>query len=102
MRLTPDDVLCNVPPLFHCFGLVLGNLTACSAGSAVVYPSPIFDPVAIVDAVGEEKCTALHGVPIHFYGILGEMEKQQEEAMGMDFTRLRCVLRDFYSVITED
>ncbi|KZO95396.1 acyl-CoA synthetase, partial [Calocera viscosa TUFC12733] len=74
MRLTPTDRLCNVPPLFHCFGLVLGNLAAWTHGSTVVYPSGFFDPRAILDTVEAEKCTALHGVPTHFLGVLGELE----------------------------
>ncbi|KZP14919.1 acetyl-CoA synthetase-like protein [Athelia psychrophila] len=78
MRLTPQDVLCNVPPLFHCFGLVLGNLAAWSHGACIVYPSPLFDPPQIIDAVLAEKCTALHGVPTHFLGVLGEVEKRQK------------------------
>ncbi|KJA16652.1 hypothetical protein HYPSUDRAFT_47135 [Hypholoma sublateritium FD-334 SS-4] len=43
MRLTEKDILCNVPPLFHCFGLILGNLAAWSHGSCIVYPSDTFD-----------------------------------------------------------
>ncbi|EJU02271.1 acetyl-CoA synthetase-like protein [Dacryopinax primogenitus] len=74
MRLTPADRLCNVPPLFHCFGLVLGNLAAWTHGSTIIYPSGFFDPRAILDTVEAEKCTALHGVPTHFLGVLGELE----------------------------
>ncbi|EGO29430.1 hypothetical protein SERLADRAFT_412932 [Serpula lacrymans var. lacrymans S7.9] len=89
MRLTPDDVVCNVPPLFHCFGLVLGNLAAWSHGSCIVYPSATYEPGAIVNAVSEEKCTALHGVPTHFLGVLAEVEKRQKEGEKLDFSRLR-------------
>ncbi|EJD05486.1 acetyl-CoA synthetase-like protein [Fomitiporia mediterranea MF3/22] len=89
MRLTPDDTLCNVPPLFHCFGLVLGNLAAWTQGACIVYPSDIFHPSSIVDAVVQEKCTALHGVPTHFLGVLSEMEKRRTEGEQLDFRRLR-------------
>ncbi|KAF8970222.1 hypothetical protein BDZ97DRAFT_1694974 [Flammula alnicola] len=97
MRLTEKDILCNVPPLFHCFDksshlkirLVLGNLAAWSHGSCIVYPSDTFDPPAIVDAVAAERCTALHGVPTHFLGVLSEVEKRKEEGAPIDMSSLR-------------
>lgn len=90
MRLTASDVLCNVPPLFHCFGLVLGNLAAWSHGACIVYPSPIFNPLAIVDTLVAEQCSALHGVPTHFIGVLGEIEKREKETgERLKFDRLR-------------
>ncbi|KAI0086214.1 acyl-CoA synthetase [Irpex rosettiformis] len=89
MRLTDQDVLCNVPPLFHCFGLVLGNLAAWTHGASIVYPSDIFDPPKIVDAVLQEKCTALHGVPTHFLGVLKEVERRHVEGERLDFSMLR-------------
>lgn len=69
--------------------LVLGNLAAWSHGACIVYPSEVFDPAAIVDAVVEEKCTALHGVPTHFLGVLTEVEKRQNTGEKLDFSRLR-------------
>lgn len=89
MKLTPEDVVCNVPPLFHCFGLVLGNLAAWAHASCIVYPSEIYDPVSIVDAISAEKCTALHGVPTHFYGVLTEVAKRRAQGQVVDTTRLR-------------
>ncbi|THU80525.1 acetyl-CoA synthetase-like protein [Dendrothele bispora CBS 962.96] len=89
MYLTENDVLCNVPPLFHCFGLVLGNLSAWVYGSSIVYPSPVFDPPSIVDALVAEKCTALHGVPTHFLGVLAEVTKRRERGEQIDTPNLR-------------
>jgi acyl-CoA synthetase (AMP-forming)/AMP-acid ligase II len=71
--------------------LVLGNLAAWSHGSAIVYPSEIYDPRAIVDAVVKERCTALHGVPTHFLGVLAEVERRQEAGEELDFSQLRFV-----------
>lgn len=85
----------NAPPLFHCFGLVLGNLAAWAHGAAVVYASAAFSPRAIVDALLAEQCTALHGVPTHFLGVLGEVERREREGARMQFARLRCVARFF-------
>ncbi|MFO0987436.1 MAG: AMP-binding protein [Alphaproteobacteria bacterium] len=66
MRLTPEDKLCIPVPLYHCFGMVLGNLACVTHGSAMVYPAEAFDPVSALEAVAFEKCTALHGVPTMF------------------------------------
>ncbi|KAF8189860.1 hypothetical protein K438DRAFT_1832207 [Mycena galopus ATCC 62051] len=89
MRLSEADIVCNVPPLFHCFGLVLGNLAAWTHGACIVYPSEIFNPKAIVDAVVEEKCTALHGVPTHFLGVLAEVDRRRASGEAVDTSKLR-------------
>lgn len=69
MSLTPLDTLCCPPPLFHCFGLVLGLLATITHGGAIVYPSETFDAAATLKAVSDEQCTALHGVPAMFDAI---------------------------------
>lgn len=66
MRLTPEDRLCIPVPLYHCFGMVLGNLACFTHGSAIVYPNDGFDPISVLEAVQAEKCTGLHGVPTMF------------------------------------
>ncbi|KAF3065194.1 putative acyl-CoA synthetase YngI [Daldinia childiae] len=66
MRLTPDDVLCCPPPLFHCFGLVLGMMAVITHGAKIVYPEETFDPAAVLRAISDERCTAVHGVPAMF------------------------------------
>lgn len=66
MRLTADDVLCCPPPLFHCFGLVLGLLAIVTHGGKIVYPAEVFDIPSTVQAISEEACTAVHGVPAMF------------------------------------
>lgn len=66
MKLTPEDRLCIPVPLYHCFGMVLGNLACLTHGSAIVYPSDAFDPLAVLQTVQDEKCTGLHGVPTMF------------------------------------
>jgi fatty-acyl-CoA synthase len=70
MRLTADDRLCIPVPLYHCFGMVLGNLACVTHGSAMIYPSEAFDPLAVMETVATEHCTALHGVPTMFIAIL--------------------------------
>jgi fatty-acyl-CoA synthase len=66
MRLTPADRLCIPVPLYHCFGMVLGNLACVTHGAAMVYPSEGFDPLAVLETVEAERCTGLHGVPTMF------------------------------------
>ncbi|EAU34143.1 hypothetical protein ATEG_05074 [Aspergillus terreus NIH2624] len=70
MKLTSFDTLCCPPPLFHCFGLVLGMLAVVTHGAKIVFPGETFDPQAVLHAVSDEKCTALHGVPTMFEAIL--------------------------------
>lgn len=66
MRLTPADRLCIPVPLYHCFGMVLGNLACFTHGSTVVYPNDGFDALTVLQTVQDEKCTGLHGVPTMF------------------------------------
>lgn len=66
MKLTPADRLCIPVPLYHCFGMVLGNLACLTHGCAIVYPNDGFDPLTVLETVQAEKCTGLHGVPTMF------------------------------------
>ncbi|CAG8926114.1 unnamed protein product [Penicillium salamii] len=70
LELSPVDVLCCPPALFHCFGLVLGMLAVVTCGSKIVFPSETFNPKSTLSAISDEKCTALHGVPTMFQEIL--------------------------------
>jgi fatty-acyl-CoA synthase len=65
-RYTEADRVCIPVPLYHCFGMVLGNLACTTHGAAIVYPAESFDPVATLAAVQDERCTALYGVPTMF------------------------------------
>ncbi|MGN6332935.1 MAG: AMP-binding protein [Motilibacteraceae bacterium] len=69
--VTHEDRLCLPVPFYHCFGMVMGNLGATSHGAAIVIPAPSFDPVATLQAVQDERCTALYGVPTMFIAELG-------------------------------
>ncbi|WP_296403503.1 AMP-binding protein [Psychrobacter sp.] len=66
MDLSAEDRLCIPVPLYHCFGMVLGNLAILTHGGCIVYPNDGFEPLSVLKAVQEEKCTALHGVPTMF------------------------------------
>jgi fatty-acyl-CoA synthase len=69
---TEFDRVCIVPPLYHCFGMVMGNLAATSHGACMVYPAPAFDPKATLEAVAAESCTSLYGVPTMFIAELAD------------------------------
>ncbi len=71
-RYTEADRICLPVPLYHCFGMVLGNLAATTHGSCLVYPAPAFDPSATLAAVAAERCTSLYGVPTMFIAELAE------------------------------
>lgn len=72
--LSSEDKLCLPLPLYHCFAMVLGNLTMLSIGGTVVYPSSSFEPLTVLQAVSEERCTLLHGVPSMFLAMLNHPE----------------------------
>jgi fatty-acyl-CoA synthase len=70
MRLKAGDRLCIPVPLYHCFGMVMGNLGCLTHGATMVYPSEAFEPLAVLQACAEEKCVALYGVPTMFIATL--------------------------------
>jgi len=84
IRLAPGERLCIPVPLYHCFGMVMGNLGCITHGSAMVYPSEGFDPLAVLEAVEAEGCAALYGVPTMFIAMLGH-----ERFGHFDLTSLR-------------
>ena len=84
MKLTAQDKLCIPVPLYHCFGMVLGNLACTTHGTAMVYPGEGFDPLATLQTVAEEKCTGLHGVPTMFIAQL-----EHPEFASFDLSSLR-------------
>src|SRR3989440_445035 len=71
MRYTEHDRVCVPVPFYHCFGMVVGTLGCVSRGACLVVPAEAFDPLAVLEAVATERCTALYGVPTMFIGVLG-------------------------------
>jgi len=66
MNFTNRDRLIIPLPLYHCFGMVLGNLGCITHGATMIYPSESFDPKTVLEAIQDEKATALFGVPTMF------------------------------------
>ncbi|WP_372999953.1 AMP-binding protein [Marinobacter sp.] len=72
--LTEKDRLVIPVPLYHCFGMVMGNLGCITHGSTMIYPGEGFEPKSVLQAVHQEKATALYGVPTMFIAELAEPE----------------------------
>jgi fatty-acyl-CoA synthase len=70
MHLDEHDRLCIPVPFYHCFGTVLANLLCFSVGACAVVANEHFDPRATLEAIAEERCSAVHGVPTMFVAIL--------------------------------
>ncbi len=68
------DRLCIPVPLYHCFGMVMGSLVCTVTGGTMVFPGEGFEPLATLQALHEERCTALHGVPTMFIAQLDHAE----------------------------
>ncbi|KAJ5833453.1 hypothetical protein N7474_001764 [Penicillium riverlandense] len=87
MLLTPNDIVCCPPPLFHCFGCILGYMATATHGSAIVFPTESFNARAALKAVQEEQCTALYGVPTMFLEELGLIEEGEVADEGFQHLR---------------
>ena len=72
MGYTQLDRVCVPVPLYHTFGMVIGNLGATTHGACLVYPAPAFDASATLTAVAQERCTSLYGVPAMFIAELAD------------------------------
>ncbi|EXJ93104.1 hypothetical protein A1O3_01660 [Capronia epimyces CBS 606.96] len=99
MLLTPFDIVCCPPPLFHCFGCILGYMATATHGSAILFPKEAFDPTATLKAVQEDKATALYGVPTMF---LAELELLDDEKVAYEgFEHLRTGIASGSSIPSE-
>jgi fatty-acyl-CoA synthase len=84
MNFTDQDRLVIPVPLYHCFGMVMGNLGCVTHGATMIYPNDGFDPKTVLDAVQEERATALFGVPTMFIA-----ELNHPDFATYDFSTLR-------------
>jgi fatty-acyl-CoA synthase len=83
MRLTSADRVCIPVPLYHCFGMVLGNLACVTHGATMVYPAEAFAPLPVLETVAVERCTALLGVPTMFLAELDHPEFGRFDLAGL-------------------
>jgi fatty-acyl-CoA synthase len=82
MNFTNLDRLCIPVPFFHCFGCVLGTMT-CMVSGATMIPVVVFNPVKVLEAIQQERCTAVHGVPTMFIMELEELEKRKYDTSSL-------------------
>jgi fatty-acyl-CoA synthase len=66
LAMTEKDRLCIPVPFYHCFGCVMGTLMCVIYGTTMVIPAEVFDPLATLQAIQQERCTAVYGVPTMF------------------------------------
>jgi len=78
------DRVCIPVPLYHCFGMVLGNLACSVRGACIVYPEAAFDPLATLEAMTSERCTSIYGVPTMF---IAELDHPEFESFDLDSLR---------------
>jgi fatty-acyl-CoA synthase len=74
IKLQRGERLCIPVPLYHCFGMVMGNLGCLTHSATMVYPGEGFDPLATLEAVEAERCAGLYGVPTMFIAELNHAE----------------------------
>jgi fatty-acyl-CoA synthase len=79
LGLTAQDRLVIPVPLYHCFGMVMGNLGCITHGTAMIYPNDGFDPLLTLSAVAEERATGLYGVPTMFIALLDHPRRGEFE-----------------------
>ena len=72
--IEPGSRVCIPVPLYHCFGMVMGNLGCVTHAATMVYPSESFDPLMALEAVEAERCDVLYGVPTMFIAQLNHPE----------------------------
>jgi fatty-acyl-CoA synthase len=81
---TPEDRVCIPVPFYHCFGMVMGNLGCTTHGACIVVPAPAFEPGATLEAVQNERCTSLYGVPTMF---IAELEHPDFDSFDLSSLR---------------
>ncbi len=75
-NISADDRICIPVPFYHCFGCVMGTLCAIAHGAAMILPAESFQAPATLDAIEQERATAVYGVPTMFIAMLEEQRKQ--------------------------
>lgn len=84
MNFSDQDRLIIPVPLYHCFGMVMGNLGCVTHGATIIYPSEGFEPLAVLSAAEKEKATAIYGVPTMF---IAELEHPEFERFDLSSLR---------------
>ena len=81
---TEQDRIVVPVPLFHCYGCVIGTMSALNSGAAIILPNWTFDARATLQAVHDERATSVYGVPAMYVAEFG-----LPEFASFDLTSLR-------------
>jgi fatty-acyl-CoA synthase len=84
LRYTENDGICLPVPMAHCFGNVIGTMSALASGAALILPSAFFDAGAALRAVEEHGATAIYGVPTMF---IAELQHDDFERFNLSSLR---------------
>lgn len=79
LGLSEHDRMVIPVPLYHCFGMVMGNLGCVTHGTAMIYPSDAFDPLLTLEGVAQERATVLYGVPTMFIALLDQPQRSAHD-----------------------
>ena len=81
--IEPGSRVCIPVPLYHCFGMVMGNLGCLTHSATMVYPGESFEPRATLGSIQAEKCDVLYGVPTMFIAQLNQPEFAQYDVSSL-------------------
>jgi fatty-acyl-CoA synthase len=66
LRISEKDRIAVPVPLYHCFGCVIGTMVSVVSGATLILPAATFDALSTLQAIHEERATAIYGVPTMF------------------------------------
>lgn len=71
MGINEGDAICIPVPMYHCFGMVIGTLMSLAKGATAILAGEYFEPEAVLQAIQDERCAAVYGVPTMYIAMLG-------------------------------
>ncbi|XP_011692138.1 PREDICTED: acyl-CoA synthetase family member 2, mitochondrial [Wasmannia auropunctata] len=77
VKITIEDKICLNMPLYHAFGMSMGQLLVFNMGNTLVLEGRSFDPVKTLEAVAQEKCTITYGTPTMWVNLLEAQQRLQ-------------------------
>ena len=84
MKISERDRIALPVPLYHCFGCVIGTLVSVVSGATMILPAATFDALTTLEAIHDERATAIYGVPTMF---IAELEHPDFNAFDLSSLR---------------
>ncbi|MCR5575425.1 MAG: acyl--CoA ligase [Oscillospiraceae bacterium] len=85
-RLTAEDRICLILPMFHIFGLVAGLVAGACANARLYIPKDIRTDT-ILELISRERCTVFHSVPAMLVALINNRRFAPEK-----LASLRCTI----------